>query len=104
MRIVGLRHAKKGSTIVEAWEIIGRYILHTFDRVLRRRPWIPIRRQFYTRSSDSGELEDASVSCSLAGSNEERWRCDEYTSSKGSSHGTANSASILKDRGFDLQD
>ena len=69
-----------------------------------RRPWIPIRRQFYTRSSDSGELEDASVSCSLAGSNEERWRCDEYTSSKGSSHGTANSASILKDRGFDLQD
>ena len=23
MRIVGLRHAKKGSTIVEAWEIIG---------------------------------------------------------------------------------
>jgi hypothetical protein len=23
VRIVGLRHAKKGSTIVEAWEIIG---------------------------------------------------------------------------------
>jgi hypothetical protein len=69
-----------------------------------RRPRIPIRRQFYTRSSDSGELKDASASCPLAGSNEERWSCDEDISRKGSSHGAANSASILKDRGFDLQD
>jgi hypothetical protein len=27
VRLVGLRHAKKGSTISEAWEIIGRKFL-----------------------------------------------------------------------------